>query len=72
MTYHAALKKLFLGLGISLGSLVLATIALEVALRFTKPGQIVIDRIVPRIGRGRVPNQRVSNTVMSRPGNGFH
>jgi len=58
MTYHAALKKLFLGLGISLTSLVLATVILEFSLRFTNPGQLVIFRTVPRVGTGRAPNQK--------------
>lgn len=52
------LRKIVAGLGVALGSLLLALVATEVALRFTYPGQLVIDRFVPRVGRMRVPSQR--------------
>jgi lysophospholipase L1-like esterase len=52
------LKTLATGFAVALGSLVVAVGLAEIGLRFTKPGQLVIDRMVPAVGRVRVPSQR--------------
>jgi lysophospholipase L1-like esterase len=50
--------RLLVGLATAAASLILAVLAVEGALRFTKPGQTVIYRVVPRVGLMRVPGQR--------------
>lgn len=59
--------RILAGLAVSLLAFVGAVAAVETALRFTNPGQLVIDRFVPEIGRVRVPSQRGLEFGNERP-----